>query len=89
MISDIAALVFMAVVIAVTAFSLWLLNHRRNFLLPRIYFGVSLSYTVWVVALLSMKYTSPDNARLYHCAGLPHNYPDLFHSPTRTPTWLF
>ena len=63
MISDIAALVFMAVVIAVTAFSLWLLNHRRNFLLPRIYFGVSLSYTVWVVALLSMKYTSPDNAR--------------------------
>ena len=37
MISDAATLIFMVVLCALVGFSLWLFNHRRRFLLPRIY----------------------------------------------------
>lgn len=63
MISDAAALIFMVVLCALIGFSLWLVNHRRNFLLPRIYLGVSVSYLIWVVALLAMKYTPGGDTR--------------------------
>lgn len=63
MISDTAVLVFMVVICALVSFSLWLLNHRRNFLLPRIYLGVSASYIIWVVALLVMKFTPAGSTR--------------------------
>ena len=63
MISDAATLIFMVVLCALVGFSLWLFNHRRRFLLPRIYLGVSVSYFIWVVALLLMKYTPSGDLR--------------------------
>jgi two-component system, NtrC family, sensor histidine kinase HupT/HoxJ len=66
MITDLDSLIFMAVLIALAVFSLWLIKNRRKFLLPRIYLGVSASYSTWVLALLVMKYTPPeDTVRLF------------------------
>jgi two-component system sensor histidine kinase HupT/HoxJ len=66
MISDLDSLIFIMVLAALTVFSLWLLKNRRKFLLPRIYLAVSLSYSIWVIALLCMKYTpQEDTAGLF------------------------
>lgn len=63
MISDVDALIFMSVLVALAAFTLWLLKNRRKFLLPRIYLAVSVSYSIWVLALLMMKYTPLNDIR--------------------------
>ena len=46
MISDTTAVIFSIVLVALVVFCSWLLHYRREFLLPKIYLAVAVSYAV-------------------------------------------
>ena len=62
MISDTTAVIFSIVLVALVVFCSWLLHYRREFLLPKIYLAVAVSYIIWVLALIIMRFTSPDDS---------------------------
>jgi len=56
MISDVSAIVFVVALAAIVCFSTWVLKYRINLLLPKIYLAISTAYSLWVIAVLIMKY---------------------------------
>jgi two-component system sensor histidine kinase HupT/HoxJ len=60
-ISDTTAIIFLVALIALAAFATWLLRYRSTLLLPKIYLMVALCYAIWVMALLVMKFTPPED----------------------------
>ena len=66
MISDAVALIFIIILVALSFFCFWLLNAGKLVLLQKLYLAVAACYSVWLIALLMMKFTpSTDTVRLY------------------------
>lgn len=74
MIPNADAVIFVIVLCILAPFTLWLVRYRRNFLLPKIYLVISVCYTIWVVALLVMKFTPPDDGRTLYALDALTNF---------------
>ncbi|MDD3193002.1 MAG: histidine kinase N-terminal 7TM domain-containing protein [Oscillospiraceae bacterium] len=64
MVSDWIATVFTIILVAILLFIIWSLRIRHLPLIHKLYLGIAISFGIWLVALLCIKYTDPANTTM-------------------------
>ncbi len=65
MISNFSAVLFSAVLLVIAVFIGWSFRtHQKMILIRRLYLNVAILYAIWIIALLCMRFTDPDNIAL-------------------------
>ena len=64
MVSDLAMGIFIIALLAIAAFLSWSVHTKRMYLLHKLYLFLAVCYAIWIIPLIGIRYTSPDNQRL-------------------------
>ncbi len=61
MVSNLSMVIFICALVAIIAFVIWSVRSKRMHLLHKLYLCLAVCYAVWIIPLIGIRFTSPDN----------------------------